>query len=58
MNTDNKGAITAELPQGTYEAKVERYGFNQTCDLTQNVEVLIVEPKKALVEMTDLPAAL
>jgi hypothetical protein len=46
INTDNKGAITAELPQGTYEAKVEKYGFNQTCDLTQNVEVLVVEPKK------------
>ncbi len=42
MNTDNNGAITAELPQGSYEAKVERYGFNQTCDLTQNVEVLVV----------------
>jgi hypothetical protein len=46
MNTDDNGSVTAELPQGTYEAKVEEYSFNQVCELTQNVEVLVVEPKK------------
>ena len=46
MNTDYNGAVTAELPHGTYEAKVEKYNFNKVCELTQNVEVLVVEPKK------------
>lgn len=46
MNTDNNGVVTAELPEGTYEARVESYGFNQVCELTQNVDVLVVEPKK------------
>lgn len=45
-NTDKTGIVTAEFPVGTYEAKVERYGFNQVCELTQNVEVLVIEPKK------------
>ncbi len=46
MNTDNTGTVTAEFPEGTYEAKVEGYGFNQICELTQNAEVLVIEPKK------------
>ena len=46
MKTDENGAVTAELPQGTYEAKVEKNSFSKVCELTQNVEVLVVEPKK------------
>jgi hypothetical protein len=45
-NTDNTGTVAAELPEGTYEVKVERYGFNQVYELTQNVDVLVIEPKK------------
>jgi 5-hydroxyisourate hydrolase-like protein (transthyretin family) len=46
MNTDNNGAVTVQLPVGTYEAEIEKYGFNRVCELTQNVEVLVIEPKK------------
>jgi hypothetical protein len=46
MSTDNIGNVTAELPEGVYEAMVESYGLNQVCELTQNLEVLFIEPKK------------
>jgi hypothetical protein len=46
MNTDNNGNVSAELPEGVYEAKVEPYGLNNVCDLTQNAEILFIEPKK------------
>jgi len=46
MNTDNTGKVTAELPEGVYEAKVEKYGLSKVCELKQNDEVLFVEPKK------------
>jgi hypothetical protein len=46
MNTDNNGNVSAELPEGVYEANVELYGLNNVCDLTQNTEILLVEPKK------------
>jgi hypothetical protein len=46
MSTDDIGNVTAELPEGVYEAKVESFGLNQVCELTQNLEVLFSEPKK------------
>ena len=46
MSTDNIGNVTAELPEGVYEVKVESFGLNQVCELTQNHEVLFIEPKK------------
>jgi hypothetical protein len=46
MSTDNIGNVTIELPEGIYEAKVESLGLNQVCELTQNLEVLFIEPKK------------
>jgi hypothetical protein len=46
MNTDNDGNVIAECTEGVYEAKVEKYGLGKVCELTQNVEVLFVEPKK------------
>jgi len=46
MNTDNNGTITAELTAGVYEAKVEKYGLSKVCELTQNDEILFIEPKK------------
>jgi hypothetical protein len=46
MNTDNNGDVSAELPGGVYEANVELFGLNNVCDLTQNAELLFVEPKK------------
>jgi 5-hydroxyisourate hydrolase-like protein (transthyretin family) len=45
--TDNNGKVTAELPEGDYEAKAEENGLNKACKLTQNVEILFVEPKKS-----------
>ena len=45
-NTDNKGNMTAELPEGVYEAVAEKNCLNKVFDLTQNVEVLLIEPKK------------
>ena len=46
IDTDNKGIVTAEVPEGVYEALIEQYGLNNVCDLTQNAEILFVEPKK------------
>ena len=46
MSTDNNGNLSAELPEGVYEAKVELYGLSHVCDLTQNAEILFIEPKK------------
>ncbi len=46
MSTYSDGTVTVELPEGVYEAKVEGYGLNQVCELTQNLEILFIEPKK------------
>lgn len=46
VDTDNNGNVTAELPEGVYEAKVEEYGLSKVCELTNNVETLFAEPKK------------
>ena len=46
MNTDNDGNVTAELADGSYEVKVEKYSLNKTFELTQNERVLFIEPKK------------
>ena len=46
MNTDNNGTVTAELAEGSYEAVVEKFGSNMVLELTQNDEVLFIEPKK------------
>jgi 5-hydroxyisourate hydrolase-like protein (transthyretin family) len=46
MNTDNDGDVTAELAEGCYEVKVEKYGLNKVCELTQNDRVLFIEPQK------------
>jgi len=45
MNTDDNGNVTAFLTEGAYEFAVEKYGLNKVCDLTQNDEVLFIEPK-------------
>jgi len=46
MNTANNGTVTAELAEGFYEVEVENFGFNKVCELTQNDEVLFIQPKK------------
>jgi hypothetical protein len=46
MNTDSNGGVTVELPEGTYEAKVEKYGLSKAYELTQDAEILFMEPKK------------
>ena len=46
MDTDNNGAVTTELAEGSYEAEVEKYGLNKVFELTQNDEILFIEPKK------------
>jgi uncharacterized membrane protein len=45
-DSDNKGTVTAELPEGDYEAKVEKYGLSEIRKVTENAEVVFVEPKK------------
>jgi hypothetical protein len=45
-NTDNEGIVTAELVAGSYEVKLEAYGLSEICELTQNKEILFIEPKK------------
>ena len=44
--TNNTGIVSAELPEGVYEANVELLGLHNGCDLTKNAELLFVEPKK------------
>ena len=46
MNTDNDGNVTAELAEGSYEVKVEKYSLNKPFELRQNGRVLFIEPKK------------
>jgi hypothetical protein len=46
MNTDDNGNITGELAEGVYEGRVEKYGLSKVFELTQNYEVLFIEPKK------------
>lgn len=46
MNTANNGTVTAELTEGFYEVEVEKFVFNKVCELTQNDEVLFIQPKK------------
>ena len=46
MNTDDDGNVNAELPEGVYEVKVEKYGLDEVCELKRNEEVVFVEPKK------------
>ncbi len=46
MNTDNNGMVTAEVSEGIYEAKIEKYGLTKICEITQNDEIVFVEPKK------------
>jgi hypothetical protein len=46
MNTDNNGTVTVELAEGSYEVEEEKLGFNKVFDLTQDDEILFIEPKK------------
>ena len=46
MNTNSNGIVTVELPAGAYETTTEGYGSNQVCELSQDLEILFVEPKK------------
>ena len=46
MTTSNNGAVTVEFPEGVYEVKVEGYDLNKVCELTHNLEILFIEPKK------------
>jgi hypothetical protein len=46
INTDNMGNVTADLPEGTYETKVEKFNLIEVRELKQNTEILFVEPKK------------
>jgi hypothetical protein len=45
MNTDNDGNVTAQLAEGSYEAKVEKYNLSKVCELTHDDRILFVEPK-------------
>lgn len=45
-STDNEGIVTAEVAAGSYEVKLEAFGLSEICDLTQNKEILFIEPKK------------
>jgi hypothetical protein len=45
-STDKEGIVTAALVAGSYEVNLEAYGLSQICELTQNKELLFIEPKK------------
>ncbi len=45
-NSDDQGNVTAEFAEGSYEIKVEEFSSIKTCELTQNEQVVFVEPKK------------
>ncbi len=44
-NTDNNGAVTVALIEGSYEVEVEKFG-NKVLEFTQNAEVLFIEPRR------------
>jgi len=44
--TSSNGSVIVEFPEGIYEVIVNEYGLNQVCELTQNLEILFIEPKK------------
>lgn len=46
VNTDNNGNVTANLAEGSYEAKVEKYNSSKICELTQDNRIVFIEPKK------------
>jgi formylglycine-generating enzyme required for sulfatase activity len=46
MNTDKNGNVTAELAEGSYEAKVEKYNLSKVCELTQDDRILFIKPKE------------
>jgi hypothetical protein len=46
MGTDENGKVKAEFAEGTYEVKVESYGFSEVYELFQDVEIIVVKPKK------------
>jgi hypothetical protein len=46
VNSDNEGKITADLVEGNYEIRVEKFGSIKVCELTQNEQVDFNEPKK------------
>jgi hypothetical protein len=56
MNSDNNGNVTAELTEGSNEAKVEKYGLSKVCELTQNDTVLFIEPKNHWWQYSNLTA--
>jgi hypothetical protein len=43
--TDENGNIATEQAEGTYEISVETVGL-KTCELSQNTDMVFVEPKK------------
>jgi len=46
MNTDDNGTATVKLAEGSYQVEVGEFGFNKFFELTQNDEILFIEPKK------------
>jgi hypothetical protein len=56
LNSDNNGNVTAELTEGSNEAKVEKYGLSKVCELTQNDTVLFIEPKNHWWQYSNLTA--
>jgi hypothetical protein len=44
--TSSNGSVIVEFPEDIYEVIVKEYGLNQVCELTQNLEILFIEPKK------------
>jgi hypothetical protein len=44
--TSSNGSVTVEFPEGSYEVIVAGCSLNQVCELTQNLEILFIEPKK------------
>jgi hypothetical protein len=47
INTDNYGSATAELAEGVYDIRVEKYGLTKICEFRQNDEVTLIEPRKS-----------
>jgi hypothetical protein len=46
ITTDDDGNATAELAEGDYEVKVEKYDLSKICELNQNDSVLFTVPRE------------
>jgi hypothetical protein len=46
LKTDKYGFISMSIPEGIYEAEIEKYNLKKTCELHENSKIVFWKPKK------------